>query len=109
MSKRSQSRTVRVTVHAVAALRRRRYDDRDYDVIEREIEDCVRLAICEGRVANHKPREFRLYREKGRELADGQRFVWTEEGDLGWLIKRESQKEVVLTTLVRAQSRESVA
>ncbi len=91
-----------VTHHAVGQYQRRCMDERGFLDVEREIADTVRLALAEGRLAERKTKTFRLYREKGRSLPAGERFVWNEEQTLGWIVRRMPHEDIVMTTLSRS-------
>lgn len=108
-------RKVVVTDHAVfayiarngtplAGSKRSELSDRDLNLFRRmrfEIHECVRQAIAEGRILNHKPDGFVLYRQKRRQLPDGQRFVYCDEST-GFIVKRlPGGEDIVVTTLTK--------
>lgn len=63
----------------------------------------VLAAINASRVANRKPKVFRLYRERNRTLLHPHdRVVWTEGRELAWIVRINEREAVVQTTLVRA-------
>ncbi len=98
------TRPVIVSAHAVHQHQIRLRDRRPWDVIEQEIHDCVRVAIEEGHVSNHKPKAWRLYAEKGRQLPEGQRFVGDPEGRVGWIVASERETITVVTTITRTRA-----
>ena len=98
-------RRIIVTDHAVTRFRQRRALDRRDREIREEIRREVREAILGGRIQNHRPKAFRLYRERRKgKLDPGDRFVWNEEGSIGWIVRRESHADVVMTTCVRTNA-----
>lgn len=94
---------ITVTTHAVdRALRRRLYDS---PLVEELIEQDVRAALGSGRRANHKPKPFRLYREKAKgSIPEGQVFVWSGDGRRGFILARDGEGWVVVTSLSRAEA-----
>lgn len=74
-----------------------------YNELDREIRDCVRSALAEGRELDRKPKGFVLYRRKDNRLPEGQVFVrCDEESNYGFIIKREESEDVVMTTVTKA-------
>jgi hypothetical protein len=97
----SEGRPVIVTAHAIDRARQRRWHDLWGVAVRNRIVEEVRAAITAGRMQDHKPKHWRLYREKTRKLDAGQRFVWTEDDELGWIVKLRPAEIVVVTTLHR--------
>lgn len=96
-------RRIVVTVHAVHTYRDRfSQAPDDPGACRDEIELIVREALAEGRLANHKPPKFRLYREPRVELERGLRFVWREDEAVGFIVARHHASEHVITTLLPA-------
>lgn len=98
------ARVVVVTPHAVTQARQRFHG---YPAARAEasmrIAGEVAAALRDGRVADNKPVAFRLYRERGHMMQPGQRFVWSEDGERGWVLQREPTQDVVLTSVRRAE------
>lgn len=91
-----KKRPVAITDHARDQARRRFgvTDNGALDVlITRDVEA--------GQLLNHKPKPFRLYREKGRQLLATQRFVMSENGQRGYVVTQDGEKYVVITALSR--------
>lgn len=100
-------REVAVTRHAVEQLRQRRplvYANLTDSVIARVIRREVSAAIAAGRIASEKPVAFRLHGHKKAQLHEGQRIVWTAGSSFAWIIAREDNADVVVTTLTRASA-----
>jgi len=98
-------REVYVTAHALVQYRKRTGDRRPFREIEPEIIQNVEQALAEGRIANHKPKAFRLWRARSKgKIPPGDRFVWDPSEKLGWIIRREGERDVVLTTLTRTMA-----
>jgi hypothetical protein len=97
----SEGRKVVVTTHAIDRARQRRWQDAWGVEIRNRIVDEVKAAINNGRMQDHKPKQWRLYREKPRTLTGGERFVWTEDDQLGWIVKLQQHEIIVVTTLHR--------
>lgn len=99
-----EERPIIVTAHAIEAYSRRRSDRRRWDVLEKEIRQCVEAGIREGLVFNHRPQGFVLYRRKNTNLPPGQRFVMCDkESNYGFILKRDTEEgDIVVTTLTRA-------
>lgn len=92
-----------VVQHAVDRLRQRNCDDRSDEELRDEIVREVRAAIGSSRIANHKIDGFLLYREKRKPFQhDRDRFVWTEDSSVAWIVRRLDGADIVLTTLSRA-------
>jgi hypothetical protein len=94
-----------VLPHAIERMQLRGRDTRASSAVAQGIAGEVRLAILEHRVANHKPKAFRLYREtKGRSrLLPHQRCVWDSDEKTAWIVSREKSGEItVITTLMRS-------
>ena len=53
-------------------------------------------------MTNHKIDGFVLYGQKRKNLPERERFVWSDDGKMAWIIKRDDQNDIVLTTLTRA-------
>lgn len=98
-------REIIVTEHALIQYQERRRDFRPYSVLEEEIRVEVVAAFAAGRVRNHRPKSFMLYGRNNRQLPPGQRFALNEEETLGWILKRDSQADIVMTTLTRTGGR----
>lgn len=96
-----EGRPVIVTLHAVRRAQQRRWRDLRAGAITDRIIREVRAALAAGRVQDHKPKHWRLYREKGRRLPQPERFVWNEADELGWIVKLNPREIVVVTTLHR--------
>ena len=94
---------ITVTTHAVdRALRRRLYDS---PLVEGLIVEDVRAALGSGRRANHKPKSFRLYREKAKgSIPEGQVFVWSGDGRRGFILAPDGDGWAVVTCLSRAEA-----
>lgn len=90
---------IQVSAHAVDRYRQRARVHGDLFEVADMIRAEVRAAISTGRVQNHKPKRFRLYRESGRMLPDGQYFVFRADGSMGWIVKPDGKMLVVVTTL----------
>lgn len=101
MPKTDAKREIVITEHALIQYQERRLDFRPYSVIEEEIRDAVRAAFQGGRISNHRPKDFMLYGRSNRQLPEGQRLALSEDGRTGWILKREDNAEVVMTTLTR--------
>ncbi len=97
----SKHHEIIVTEHALIQYQERRHDYRPYSVIEEEIRDAVLAAFQAGRIKNHRPKDFMLYGRNNSQLPDGQRLALSEDGRIGWVLKREEETEVVMTTLTR--------
>lgn len=100
-------REVAVTKHAVEQLRLRRplvYGDLTERQISRVIRFEVAAAIDAGRIASEKPVAFRLHGHKKARLRGNQRVVWTAKATFAWIIAREDNADVVITTLTRARA-----
>jgi hypothetical protein len=95
-------RGILVSMHAVDRYRRRNNIPREpLRQTEQRISDCIRLAISEGRIFNHKPNGFLLYGEKRKQLPSEQRFVQCDES-YGFIIRRAPGEDIVLTMLSKA-------
>lgn len=95
------ARPVEVTAHAVERQRQRARDGQHDIAIRFEIRQAVYAAIAAGRVRNHKIKGFGLYGAKRKQLPPSQRFVFTEDETRGWIIVREADVDVVITSLSR--------
>jgi hypothetical protein len=112
-----RKKDIYVTVHAVERYRQRvnregAPSDVPHGPDAVQIAGLVRAAIEAGRVQNHKTARYKLWRETNRQLPDGQRFVWTEDESFAWIIKRDGEQWVVVTTLtptIAAIEQEDVA
>lgn len=100
-NKANTERQIQVTEHALIQYQERRRDFRPYSVIEEEIRQEVLAAFASGRIRNHRPKDFMLYGRNNNQLPAGQRLALSEDGRTAWIIKRESDAEVVMTTLTR--------
>ena len=96
-----RERPVIVVVHARARARERFRISGTDEQIDAYIVAEVRAALAAGRTQNNKPKEWRLYGEKGRALDPGERFVYDAENTRGWIIKRTAYEDVVTTSLNR--------
>lgn len=94
-------RPIIVTSHAIERARQRRWRGVWGTEVRDRIVREVRAAIDAGRLANHKPKHWRLYREKPRVLDAIERFVWDEQDEIGWIVKVHEREIVVVTTLHR--------
>lgn len=92
-----------VSHHATKALRERRRaikdDGRPFRDVEQEIHDCVSQALEEGRVFDHKPDGFVLYRRRSNRLPDGQRFVQCHH-DYGFVVKTDEREDIIVLTML---------
>lgn len=99
------SRPIIVTSHAVQAYQRRLNDKRSYPVLEREIRECVELALKKGMVYSRRPEGFLLYGRKkdARILPPGQSFVRCDkQSNFGFILKHtDDEGDIVLTTITR--------
>lgn len=89
------------TKHAVRRFRKRENDQRSWLAIAEQIEAEVRAGLEAGRVFDHKPKQFRLYKETRSGMRDGNRFVEHEDGSRGYVVSEEEDAVVVLSTLNR--------
>jgi len=94
-------REIIVTEHALIQYQERRRDFRPYSVLEKDIRESVLAAFAAGRVRNHRPEGFLLYGRSNRQLPPGQRLALNEDETLAWILKRESNVDIVMTTLTR--------
>lgn len=108
-----------VTAHAVErAQERRHFASLQRHELNRLIELEVALAVSAGRVSSTKPAWTKLVTRaemhnglspKCVPLKPGEQFVWNAAETLGWIVKRESGRVVVLTSLHRVRAAEAVA
>ena len=96
-----KEREIIVTEHALIQYQERKRDFRPYSVIEGIIINNVRRAFAEGRVRNHRPKHFLLFGRSNKQLPAGQRLALNEDESIGWIVKREANADVVMTTLTR--------
>ena len=61
----------------------------------------VEAAIDTGRVANHKLDGFLLYGQKRSQLPGRQRFAYSEDERHAWIVVRDEDADVVVTSLFR--------
>lgn len=94
-------RQIVITEHALIQYQERRRDFRPYSVLEEEIRQAVLAAFAAGRVRDHRPKTFILYGRNNNKLPEGQRLALNEDESLAWILKRESDADVVMTTLTR--------
>ena len=97
----AKTREIIVTEHALIQYQERRRDFRPYSILEEEIRESVLAAFAAGRVKNHRPKGFLLYGRSNNQLPAGQRLALNEDESLAWILKRESNTDVVMTTLTR--------
>lgn len=91
-----------VTAHAVErATGRYRLNGAPVDVVRRRISEEVRAAVAAGRVRNHKIDGFLLYHEKRKQLPPGKQFVYSADEQHAWIVVRQGDADVVVTSLSR--------
>ena len=93
-----------VTVHAVDRYRQRVQREGRPSGIPHgpdaiQIAGMVREALAAGRQQNHKSKRYMLWGHKRSQLPDGQAFVYTEDQSYAWIIKRDGEQWIVVTTL----------
>lgn len=97
-------RRIVVVRHAVVQLQARTLAHESYEELESYIEQEVRAALAAGRFDERKPKSFRLYREKrkGKLFHQLDRCAWNADQSLAWIVRRHTDRDVVMTTLTRA-------
>lgn len=74
-----------------------------YNELDAEIRQCVSYALAERMTLKRKPEGFVLYGQKPEPLPPGHRFVrCSEDSNYGFIVKREEEHDIVVTTLTRA-------
>lgn len=105
-------RTVEVSGHALRRARDRRHYRAD-ELSDGELADAivadVRAAFLAGRCATARPRWTLRFREKARSMEEGFRAVWDEAEQLCWIVAREDQRDVVVTSMQRVVAKEAAA
>lgn len=97
----AKEREILVTEHALIQYQQRKRNFIPYSVLEAEIRKSILDAFADGRVKDHRPKTFMLYGRRSNQLPAGQRFALNEDGTIGWIIQRESGRDVVMTTLTK--------
>lgn len=96
----------RVTDHALQAYRKRYPGRLSRKTLEGEIREHVMQGIADGYVYRYKPDGFLLYGQKRENFTDGQRFIYRQpNASVGFIVRREPQEDIVITTLVRVGAR----
>lgn len=74
-----------------------------FQQIDAEIRECVRAALKDGIVLDHRPSGFLLYGSKNKAMPTGQRFVQCDpESRYAFVLKRTKEEgDIVVTTLTR--------
>jgi hypothetical protein len=96
-----KQREITITEHALIQYQVRRRDFRPYSVIEEEIRQEVLAAFAAGRIRDNRPMTFMLYGRNNKQLPPGQRLALNEDESMAWILKRESDADIVMTTLTR--------
>lgn len=92
-----------VSDHALQQYRKRYPGRLSRKALEAEIYEHVSQGIAAGHVLRRKPDAFRLYAEKRKDLPAGRRFVYRHpDASVGFVIAREPQEDIVVTTLTRS-------
>lgn len=107
-----------VTLHARdQAIARRHYGDLHDKAVTDAIKRDVRAAITAGRVLDHKPASFVVFslgelrgkKPRAERMYGNQAFVHDERFRHGWIIARETNADVVLTSMQRVRAEASAA
>lgn len=92
-----------VTAHAVDRYRQRLEREGKtgvpYGEDAEKIAQHVREALAAGRKKNHKTDRYQLWGHKRKNLPEGQFFVYTAQGEYAWIIKRDGEQWIVVTSL----------
>jgi hypothetical protein len=94
-------RRVVITAHALLRAEARFRLGLPRREVEAYIVAEVRAAFAAGRFKSHKPKEYGLYGQKGRQLDPGERLVFTADERHAWIVRREDRQDVVITSLLR--------
>ena len=102
---REVGRVIVVRHAATRYLDRRPHNGMTIEEAEAFIEREVTNGIKGGRCALRKPKVFRLYGDSKGILAHPRdHCVWNEDRSLAWVVRRNGEEEVVMTTLTRARA-----
>ena len=96
---------IHVSLHAIDQYRARRTNRRGKVAVERDIQEMVGKVIESGRLLSHRPDDFVLFGRKrsSKALPAGQWFAPC--GDIGFILKRDGKRWIVVTMLTRSGAR----
>jgi hypothetical protein len=96
-----EERDIVLSAHVVDRYRQRvlsRDDERKFSEIDSEIRQVILEGLAKSPLLDHKPKVFRMYAERRRQLPSSDRFL--ECGRIGFILRETPSGAWIVTTML---------